>query len=211
MGITADFYLEAPSTREVLASVPEMKLEVEQFTTTGTGNVCMFLWAWGGDFGRFESEIGRSETVADPMVIADLPDRRLYRIELAESDSMPTTYPIWGELGLVLTSAVRSGDGWDVQMRFPDRDSLTRYADFCRENDFTFQLRRVLSTDRTDASRGLSECQLQTLKLAYEEGYYAVPREISQDELAEQLGVSGQAVSERLRRATAVLIRETVC
>jgi predicted DNA binding protein len=41
-------------------------------------------------------------------------------------------------------------------------------------------------------------------------GYYEVPRRVELEDLAEVLGVSRQAVSERLRRATGALARATV-
>lgn len=47
----------------------------------------------------------------------------------------------------------------------------------------------------------LSEEQLQTLVVAYEKGFFEVPQEVTSTEIAEELGLSQSAVSERLRRA----------
>lgn len=53
---------------------------------------------------------------------------------------------------------------------------------------------------------GLSDAQYETLITAYELGYFQVPRETTVDELGEELGVSAQSVSERLRRGHEKLV-----
>lgn len=52
----------------------------------------------------------------------------------------------------------------------------------------------------------LSDEQQTTLRLAYDRGYYSIPREIRAKALAEELGVTHQAVSERLRRGRGNLV-----
>jgi predicted DNA binding protein len=42
--------------------------------------------------------------------------------------------------------------------------------------------------------------------MAYKNGYYDIPRTISTNNLADALGISDQALSERLRRGTARMI-----
>lgn len=47
---------------------------------------------------------------------------------------------------------------------------------------------------------GITEEQQEALIRAYTAGYYTIPRKITAKELADELGVSHQALSERLRR-----------
>jgi len=47
----------------------------------------------------------------------------------------------------------------------------------------------------------LSEPQREALTLAVRRGYYDIPRGCTTAELADELGISDQAVTERLRRA----------
>lgn len=69
--------------------------------------------------------------------------------------------------------------------------------------------RSVIKRCRSFTSRnGLSRAQREALDLAISEGYYSVPRRTTTAELAEQLGVSDQAVIERLRRAMTTLGRK---
>jgi hypothetical protein len=46
----------------------------------------------------------------------------------------------------------------------------------------------------------LSEQQYEALRTAFEAGYFAIPREITLQELAARLGISDTAASHRLRR-----------
>ena len=53
---------------------------------------------------------------------------------------------------------------------------------------------------------GLTAKQEMMLEVAHEHGYWAVPRGASLEDLANEMDLSAQAVSERLRRATKVLM-----
>jgi len=58
---------------------------------------------------------------------------------------------------------------------------------------------------------GLTRKQLQALRLAHENGYFSVPRESSLAEIGEELDVSTQSVSERLRRGLTVVLEREMC
>lgn len=60
--------------------------------------------------------------------------------------------------------------------------------------------------NQDDNQYSLSKKQRQTLELAHRKGFFAVPRRTSLAAIAEELEISEQAVSERIRRATATLI-----
>lgn len=53
----------------------------------------------------------------------------------------------------------------------------------------------------------LTDTQRETLRLAFDTGYYQQPRETSLEELAEALGVSKSAVSQRLNGAERKLVQ----
>ncbi|EMA51406.1 helix-turn-helix domain-containing protein [Halococcus thailandensis] len=68
--------------------------------------------------------------------------------------------------------------------------------------DGPLNLQRLYHPDEpaVDTS-GLTAAQRETLLTALEEGYFAIPRDITTEGLGDRLGISDQAVSERLRRA----------
>ncbi len=57
---------------------------------------------------------------------------------------------------------------------------------------------------------GLTDPQYEVLTLACDRGYFAIPRQAELDDLAEELGVSHQALSERLRRGVEALVTDTL-
>lgn len=46
--------------------------------------------------------------------------------------------------------------------------------------------------------------------MAVEEGYFSVPRGTKLDEIADQLGITKQAASERVRRGTETVLRKSL-
>lgn len=56
----------------------------------------------------------------------------------------------------------------------------------------------------------LTDVQRETLLAAHETGYFEVPREATLGDLAEQLGVTDTAASQRLRRGMATLVAATL-
>lgn len=211
MTLIADFYLETPILAATLEAVPDMQVDVEQHTSRKAKPFALAVWAEGGDFEAFESALGADPTVTDWEVLASMDDQRLYQIELTEEADDLVTYHSWADVGGVFVSSERMDDGWHVRIRFPDRESLRQYAEFCEEKGLKFDLRQLYDAGgRDSASFGLTERQVETLQLATEMGYFDVPRRAELEDIADKLGVSRQAVSERVRRATEALARATI-
>jgi hypothetical protein len=58
---------------------------------------------------------------------------------------------------------------------------------------------------------GLTDSQHRVLELASRRGYFEVPRDVTLKELADEVGVSHQALSEQIRRGTGALVEDTIC
>jgi predicted DNA binding protein len=111
-----------------------------------------------------------------------------------------------------LLKGAGSGTQWSFQIRFPDHETLSSFDETCRERGIEFEVERVYNPTPPEAAEwfGLSTAQRETLVLALREGYFDIPRQISTKELGEELGVSDQAVIERLRRAVRTLADNTI-
>jgi predicted DNA binding protein len=64
--------------------------------------------------------------------------------------------------------------------------------------------------DGSLGSHGLTEKQHRALTLALDAGYYEVPRRANAVQLAEELDISHQSLSEQLRRAHGTVVTDTV-
>lgn len=99
-----------------------------------------------------------------------------------------------------------------IRLSFRSYDAFATFEKQCREADFDFHLERLYNPTRPDAGRwyGLTARQRETLIRAVKGGYYSIPRGISTEELADEFGISDQAITERLRRAIHTLTMNTL-
>ena len=110
----------------------------------------------------------------------------------------------------VFVSSSRSVENWTVQLRFPDDGAATAFRDRIERTDLTVESVRRHETDPRGDRYDISEPQREVLLLASERGYFDVPRRASLADLADDLGVSSQAASERLRRGLDSLVERTL-
>lgn len=156
-------------------------------------------------FEAVEDALDRDPTASDEVLLDRFPNRRLYRVQLTEAVGV-LMYPKFVSLGAEQLYTVGTAEGWHTRMRFTDRDSLTEFRRYCVDRDVTFDLRRVYDETDDAADRfGLTQCQREAIEVALRTGYFEVPRAASLGDVAEQLGVSSQSASERLRRGMRTL------
>jgi len=125
-------------------------------------------------------------------------------VRLAEGSPLRAVLDHEGEV----IEATRDGDGWDLLLSFPDVDRLSAFRGDIVD-DHESDLVSVYDPQESDApDTDLTERQRETLVTAYREGYFDIPRKVTLVDLAARLDVSDQAISERLRRGEAKLVRE---
>ncbi|AGB39145.1 helix-turn-helix domain-containing protein [Natronococcus occultus] len=209
-GVLAQLTLSHPDLvlGPTLGRAPEITVEPEYWTDADDDRTVLFITASGDEFGAFETALGVDPTVADPVLVDRAPGRRSYRLAL--TDRAITLVDATAAVGGRLRTCASCRTGWRFRIRFPDRDALVAFNDRCRDRDVSVSVEHLRPADAdANAPVALTEKQRELLTVAYEEGYFDVPRRISQDELADRLGVSKSAVSQRLRRAIAQLCGST--
>ena len=176
-----------------------------------TGNRAMpYFWVSGDALDAFEESIETDPTVDEIQQHLRLTDSALYRARWAEQ-VRSLLYSIAEEGGSIL-DGVGSAGTWRFTLRFPDRESLSNFRERCRELGISLNVDRLasVSADQRYTEYGLTAKQRETLATALEQGYFDVPRETTQQELAAELGVQSSSASETLRRAMAELIANTL-
>ena len=117
---------------------------------------------------------------------------------------------------LVVERMKGTPEGWSFPLRAGNSEALQSLQVDCREQDAPFQVDRLdRSAEGIDAGSatdayGLTAKQRTVLMTAIEAGFFAIPRETTLAELAEELDISDQAVSDHLRRAQRNVLRATV-
>lgn len=184
---------------EVLAEPPEMYIELERLVPTGS-TVIPYLWVQGADYRAFEEKVVESEVVASFEALDRLEGWVLYRIEW--TDAHPSLLKGIDATGGVILEAYGNG-GWLFRLRFPDHDRVSQFYNFCTEQSIAIHIERSFTlTERTEIGHqfGLSQEQREALLLGLKHGYFDTPSRASLSELTGELGISEQALSNRIRR-----------
>lgn len=208
--LIADFTVDHPILRETMAEVPDLKLQREHSFEEADGTRRAMGWVETTDFEAFEAAVADDPTVANLTLLADVEDRRLYRLDFTEVAEETRLYPQVVAVGGVFREFVGSADGWQFRIQFPNREALEQTHTFCRENGFDMTLHQVYDEVNGDdsESHSLTDPQRETLLEAVESGYLDIPRELTLAELGGRLGVSESAASERFRRGVKSLVEE---
>ncbi|MFC6716949.1 helix-turn-helix domain-containing protein [Natrialbaceae archaeon GCM10025810] len=184
---------------QIIAEHPGVSVELERVIPTEK-RIMPYIWGYGSNLSAFEAEMNESENVKSIAVLDEYDDRALYKIEWED----PAEQLITGITGTDATILeAHSDDEWSFRIRFGDHSGLAAFNQYCADRGIRFRLNRVSSLDDVPPigdDYGLTEAQYEALSLAVERGYFKVPRKVEYEELADELGVSVQALSERVRR-----------
>lgn len=193
--------LDSPILRSALRDAEETTVIHEELHRTGE-RIRFIFWAESSDFAAFDEAMAGDPTVEEPVVLAETDRRRLYRVELSPVGREAATAPLWGDLDLVLLDSRGSASGWQLRFRIPDREALGAFVDGAEARGIDFTIDVVYEGTESPeyiVGPGTDE-QRRALLAALELGYFEVPRGAQLADVADHLGISSQAASERLRR-----------
>jgi len=205
--------ISIPATEFELGRIMDISesgtVELESLVPTGERAV-PFFWVYETDFDSFEETVAEAATVDELVQIDTYDDRVLYTFEWSvENDAV---FRAVKQVNAYILNATGTGDSWRFELRFPSHEALSTFQDRCQDAVVNFEVIRVYNPSKPDLGPwfGLTERQREAMVLAVEEGYYDIPRNCTTVELAEELGISDQAVTERLRRAIVRLVTNTI-
>ncbi|QRV15383.1 helix-turn-helix domain-containing protein [Haloterrigena salifodinae] len=192
---------DGTGTGELFEAVPSLTCEMERvIASSGHG-----LWLSGPSQEDIETALDDASAIGSYTLINSEDDRWLYDMEF-EPDTIDIFELILEKSGTVLSASASSGT-WLLSIRFADRESVSSLYDRFDEAGVTPTIVRLFDlAEETKSQCGLTARQYETLVAAIDHGYFEIPREVSMQELSEELGISHQALSERLRRAYRALV-----
>jgi len=194
---------------QTLQDLQDIDIECERIVDTGDDSVAPLLWVRGTDEEAIREALEADPTTTAVELLSSFDEEWLYRMEWVDrvdlvlqmvTNSEATVVEAWTDHGR-----------WYLRVMYPDREGLSRTVDYCEENGIGFEVEVIREMEGEPSGRfGLTDEQYDALTAACEAGYLAVPRETDLDELADELGISHQALSERIRRGTDALVTETL-
>ena len=193
----------------LLSTLPGVEVECERVVRSGDDVAMPLLRIRYADRDEVERLLDDDPSVRSATPVSESGTDMLYRIDWIEQVELLLGMLMSAE-AIVLDAYGRKGQ-WDLRLLYPERESFSETHRFCEEHGLSFDVVSIRElTGRPEGRSGLTEGQHRALALAMRRGYYEVPRETSLKELADELDVSHQALSERLRRATGSLVSERV-
>ncbi|SEM03409.1 helix-turn-helix domain-containing protein [Haloferax larsenii] len=185
-------------------------LELEYQPTKDLGWDCMFVTAEGGDVSSLLADLDSDPTVESAEYLGSIGEDHRFKVLISEG--VPLVPPETTRLGVRLISIQYDQNSWHVQMHLPVQSALHRVQSHYHDQNITFRVKRLHVARETDigAETALLPGQREALVVAYQNGYFDVPRTESQSEIANRLGISKSGVSQRIRRAISRLVEATL-
>jgi hypothetical protein len=218
MGLIAEYEItcECLPLVAVKADVPEATLDVE--LQPNHGNRLPFIVHVTPRTASVERAFESAAFVAEYTLVGRTGETRRYQILPAvgmEAQLGEQVEDLSGLRALATTNSIIkrirvTSTGWIQTGWFADRTVLDEFRVFWQRNG-GFALRR-LTRDGTveEPEDKLTDRQRKALRLAYEMGYFEIPRTADLDDIAAELGITASSLSERLRRAQTHLVETTL-
>jgi predicted DNA binding protein len=212
MSITTKIHIE----HERLALVPTLQnLEdiairvITQGNTDPGSTVFPFLIEYR-DRDRLEEMLDADPTVQSYELVDWTDQTGIYYIEHTPKTKLIST--VVTDVNGFLVHTETKGNGWLVRLLLPDREALNTIWEYANENGISLDIIEIYGNTDTggESSYGLTDEQRTALTTAYENGYFGEPRDISLNEVADEIGLSSTAMSGRLRRGMRNLIAATI-
>lgn len=210
MSIIAGLQIEAEDfmLAHTMAAKPALRFEFERVIPATTA-IMPYLWVGGDRLNSLRIAIDADPTVSDLRLIDDLDGGGLFRVEWGKTEHTILDACMNGDETLV--QAVGQDDEWFLKLRFETRESLSAFQSCCDTHDIHFELLRLYDIHAPKFDQyDLSAAQRDAIVVALDLGYFDVPRNCELRDVATELDLSVNAVSERIRRGEANLFRSAL-
>lgn len=215
---------ESFALRETLNAAAEFTVKAEQTVSHSSDHSMPYVWISGGTPDAFDAVLPDDPSVEDATRVDEVDGAALYRV--AWSSETETVCHAYTRSNATILEAIGERDQWRLQLRFDSQSDIEEFQDDCAEHGVPFELTRLYDPSEPMIGQpdpvvkpadpvaggqfGLTSEQRTALIDAMEAGYFDIPRGATSKELAAQLGISHQALSERLRRGHTNLIRNAL-
>lgn len=214
MASVAEFAIpaEAFPLGRLFAEFPDVALELERVVPTNDALI-PYVWVRGAsptEEERIETAASSHTDVKAITLVDEVDGEYLLRVVwIPEHEGVLRAIT---ETDVTLISGTGFGDTWTIEVRSDTQEGISTFQQYCRDHDILAELTALhsLAARRSGAEFNLTDAQREALRLAYDRGYYQIPRESSLDELAAELGITGQSFGSRLQRGTHRLIGSTI-
>ena len=199
-----DFPLSA-----VFEQLANVTIELDRVVPTGE-SVIPYFWISADDTDKLATDLSADIGINQIKVIDQVEKQMFVRIDWnLDHESILTAIV---NTNITLLSGIGTQKQWTFAVRAGEQQDLSDFQTYCRDNDIPLELTELhaVSSLKSDREYDLTDGQRNALILAYSNGYFDSPRDATQGDLAEELGITRQAVSSRVQRGMRRLIASTL-
>lgn len=211
MSIITEFTIAADAfaLKHTFEVVPDVSIEIERLATHSREWIMPFLWASDHDPDAVDQALREDPSIDALEEMGRNGGVQEFNVEWNE-DTQELIDDIVDQRGII-QEAEAIGGTWHLKLKFVDREALKEFQTYFHDRGYAFELHRLYEgSPPKEREYDLTPHQREALVLAVENGYFSVPRDTTSEELANELGISTNAFSQRLRRATRNLARNTL-
>ncbi|WP_336002861.1 helix-turn-helix domain-containing protein [Halorientalis halophila] len=211
MAIEASFTIDAENfpLSVIFEQLADATIELDRVVPTAR-SIVPYFWIYADDTDKLTTDLSEDIGVESVTVIDSVEGQMFVRVDWnLDYESVLTAIV---DTDVTLLSGRGNDEQWTFEVRVAKQEELSAFQTYCRERDIPIELRQLhaLSSIKSDREYDLTDGQRQALELAYARGYFDSPRDATQDDLADEMGITRQAVSSRLQRGMRRLVASTL-
>ena len=192
----------------IFENLPGVTVELERLIPHET-LIIPYFWVRDAETEDIEAAFEPHEGVRDIRLVDSVEDEYLMRAEW-EQEYFGILNAL-AKANVVVLSGIGMRDVWRFEVRGEGQEAIAEFRAYCQENDIPIEITAVHAMLPIQGEGyELTETQREALVLAYERGYFDTPRGASLEEIADELGITQQSLSSRLRRGHRRLIGATL-
>lgn len=209
MATVAEFTLPADEfpLGTIFTELPGVTVQLER-VIPDMNSVVPYFWVRGTESDAIVAQFSEHPGVRDIREVETIDGEHLMRCEWVSEHDNVLDGLIAPEV--ILLSAIGTAEGWTFELRGESRDAIAEFQEYCHDHGIPVTLEELHALRPLDAKRGLTGSQQEALVVAYEHGYFDTPRETTLQEVADDLGISQQALGARLRRGYRRLVEQAL-
>lgn len=194
---------------ESFQAEPEMVVEIER-VVAAEDILTPYFWIMHVSSEAFEAATDTDPTIEELKKLDEYDEATLYRADWVDHVNM--LIEAYTSIGATILEAEGREDEWIFRIRFDDREKFDRFSELLNEDGISFDLRQLyeITHPQTEGEFALTPKQYEAVTTAWKMGYFNLPRETTMKEVAAELDIAPQSLSDRLRRAQKELMGEAL-
>lgn len=210
MAITTEFVLSSPVLPlvSITERLPPTEIECTHALCLQS-DVRMFIVQIDPDDDVAEAELAALDEIEETTVLGATSEKVVYKLVVDVDESVSAAFNPERIDGAPVEPTTITSEGWHERKVFTDFEAFTEFRESCENNGISFDL-LSMTPDPSQADEvsqdGLTDRQREAITLAISRGYYESPRQVTTEELAEEMGISQPSLSGLLRRAERQLL-----